>query len=44
MLATREFDHEPVCDSCAIDRLIETVERLSTAYVSVTAEVRYDHD
>jgi len=39
---TRVFDHEPLCNDCAIDRLIETVERLSTAWVTVTAEVRYE--
>jgi len=40
--ATKEFDAEPLCDSCAVDRLIEEVEKLLTAWVSVTAEVLYD--
>ena len=39
---TRVFDGEPLCNDCAIDRLIEAVERLSTAWVSVNAEVRYE--
>jgi hypothetical protein len=40
--STRVFDHEELCDSCTIDRLIDAVERLSTMYVTCTAEVRYE--
>ncbi len=40
----REVDHEPLCKDCALSELIDVVERLSTAYVIVTAKVRYDHD
>jgi len=41
-IATKTFDHEKLCESCTIDRLIAVVERLSTAYVTIDAEVRYE--
>jgi hypothetical protein len=40
--ATKTFDHEPLCESCAIDRLIEAQERLMTGYISINAEIRYE--
>jgi len=36
------LDHEALCDSCAVKELCKVVERLSTAWVSVTAEVLYE--
>jgi hypothetical protein len=42
--AFKEVDHEPLCKDCALSELIDVVERLTTAYVTVTAEVRYDHE
>jgi hypothetical protein len=41
-IATKTFDAEPLCQSCTIDRLIETVEGLMTGYVTVTANIRYE--
>jgi hypothetical protein len=41
-LAVKIFDHEALCESCAIDRLIETIETLKTAYISVDAEIRFE--
>jgi hypothetical protein len=42
--AFKEVDHELLCKDCALSELIDVVERLTTAYVTVTAEVRYDHE
>lgn len=39
---SRVFDDDHYCEHCLIDALIERVEKLSTAYVSVTAEVVYE--
>jgi hypothetical protein len=41
-LAVRQFDDEALCDSCTIYRLSRAVEGLQTAYVTVTAELRYE--
>jgi hypothetical protein len=40
--AVKTFDHEALCESCTIDRLVETVEGLMTGYVTVTANIRYE--
>ena len=40
--AFKEVDHEPLCKDCALSELIDIVDRLSTAYVIVSAEVRYE--
>jgi anaerobic ribonucleoside-triphosphate reductase len=41
-IAVKTFDHEALCESCTIDRLVETVERLVTGYVTIDAEIRYE--
>jgi hypothetical protein len=41
-MAVRTFDAEPLCESCTMDRLIEVVEALTTGYITVTAELRYE--
>jgi hypothetical protein len=42
VIPVKIFDHEALCESCTIDRLIEAVEELKTGYVTVTAELRYE--
>jgi hypothetical protein len=41
-MAKQMLDHEPLCDQCAIHRLIKEVERLKTGYVTIDAEIRYE--
>lgn len=41
---TRVFDHENLCDSHCIDRLVEEVEHLKTGYVRVSATLVYEED
>jgi uncharacterized protein YlaI len=43
-VAVKTFDGESLCQSCTVDRLIETVERLMTGYISVNAEIVYEED
>jgi hypothetical protein len=38
----KTFDGEGLCLTCTVDRLVEKVEQLSTAYISVSGEVRYE--
>jgi hypothetical protein len=38
----RQFDDDWYCENCIIAALIERVEKLSTAYISVSAEVLYE--
>jgi hypothetical protein len=43
MPATREFNNDPYCESCLIDRLVEEVERLTTMYATASVELRFDY-
>ncbi|MHA2069435.1 MAG: hypothetical protein ACXABY_34165 [Candidatus Thorarchaeota archaeon] len=44
VVATKEFDHEPLCLNCVVDRLIETVERLKTIYATARVEIGFDYE